>query len=96
MTQPDAADAIMAIMQSYVDKERKKIWELVTKQNQEWCKNAQRFVQHYIDRENGSSQDSLNQVYAKGVFAGGSVGSVVGHARELLKEESKRVFLHLG
>lgn len=30
MTQPDAADAIMEIMQSYVDKERKKIWELVT------------------------------------------------------------------
>lgn len=85
MTQPDAVDAIMKVMQDFLNDERKKIWELAQKQNNEWRKNAERFIQFYIDREAKSPQDSLNQIYAKTVFAGGSVGDVLVHAKELLK-----------
>ena len=52
---------------------------------QEWRKNAERFIQKYINCEKNSPSDSLNQVYARGPFAGGSVRSVLAHAKELLK-----------
>lgn len=82
MTQPDAVDAIMKVMQDFVDSERVKIWDM----HQAWREKAERFIQLYIDHEAKSPQDSLNQVYAKGPFAGGSVGGVLKHAKELLKE----------
>jgi len=88
MTHTETVDAIMEVMQNFVNAEREKIWRLVTKQNKKWCENARRFVQHYVDMEKKSPQDALNQVYAKGVFAGGSVGSVMGHAKELLLNKS--------
>ncbi len=55
--------------------------------HQAWRKKAERFIQHYIDSEKNSTPGSLNQIYAKGVFAGGSIGSVLSHAKELLKTD---------
>ncbi len=81
MTQADAADAIMKVMQDFVNDERKKIWDM----HKAWRKNAERFIQFYIDSEAKSPPDALNQVYAKGSFAGGSVRSVRDHAHVLLK-----------
>jgi len=81
MTNNEAADAIMEVMQEFVNVERKKVWN----KHQDWRKIAMRFIQFYIDNEAKSSRESLNQVYAKGQFAGASVRSVVDHAKLLLK-----------
>ncbi len=81
MTQTKAVDAIMKVMQDFVDSERLKIWNL----HKAWREKAERFIQLYIEREKNSPQDALNQVYIKGPFVGGSVGSVLNCARELLK-----------
>lgn len=84
MTQAEGVDAIMKVMQDFVDSERLKVWNL----HLAWRDKAERFIQHFIDQEANSPPDSLNQVYVKGVFAAGSVRSVRDHARELLKEKN--------
>ncbi|HDY89003.1 MAG TPA: hypothetical protein ENH82_12930 [bacterium] len=88
MTQPDAVDAIMKVMQDFVDAERLKIWRLALQENKEWREKAERFIQHHIDSEKNTESDGLNQVYAKGTFAGASVRGVLQHARELLNKEN--------
>ncbi len=90
MTHEDAVDAIMEVMQDFVNAERKKVWELALKKNEEWREKAERFIQHYIDNEKNTDSGGLNQVYAKGVFAGGSVRGVVEHAKELLKNTGEK------
>lgn len=86
MTHNEAADAIMEVMQEFVDSERLKIWDL----HKAWREKAGRFIQHYINREKNTDSAGLNQIYIKGPFAGGSIRGVLQHAKELLKPENDK------
>lgn len=81
MTAEETTDVIMKMMQKFVDTERFKIWA----KSKNWRDQAERFIQFFIFQEKNSPPDSLNQVYAKGPFAGGSVRSVRDHGENLLK-----------
>ena len=52
---------------------------------QEWRKNAERFIQRYINCEKNTDSIGLNQVYIRGPFIGRNIGSVLAQAKELLK-----------
>lgn len=82
MTQPNAVDAIMQVMQEFVDSERLKIWNL----HQAWREKAERFIQFFLDDETDKSL-----VYVKGVFAGESVRGVRNRAHVLLKTNGHTV-----